>query len=158
MTQLVERAAEILRSNELLSFFSDWQQTGEVTRKDRKALKFNAPKPNVEPGRFTIVYIPGGDLYVYEDGDVEFVDSFDGDDELSVSLEEIRAAQAIMDAQIFSPGFCFQELMTGNEGQTLLKFSDPDFMLLATHILVDPKKCTAEYVPDSDLGTDDIPF
>lgn len=151
MNLLIENVQRILRESGTIGSPRDWPLKAEVIRNGRKAFLFNQAKPS--KGQIYIIS-EDGDLYVYEDGDMEFVMTDDEGVEHSVSLAQIKEAQDIYEnADINCMGWRFSGLVI--EGSKLLfEFMDDDSMLYRPRVLVDVKNKTTEYIPDGD--DDDI--
>ena len=153
MNQLIENAQKVLRLSDVISFPRYWQPKGEVTRNNKKAVAFN----QAEPSKNQIYIISeDGNLYVYEDGDIEFVLTDARGKEHSVSLAQIKEAKELYDS-IHMMSWGFSGLEINEEGKVLFEFMDDDAMLYRPRVLVDVENKRAEYFPDGD-SDNDIPF
>jgi hypothetical protein len=157
MSQLLEQATKILKENRHLVALNHWKPVEEVVRRNKKAILFRDPPPR--PTCIFLILEPG-DLYIYEDGDIEFVDNDEGK-EFSVDVSMMEAAEAIIGEDIVDVGLQGIEF---EESGFVLRFGDNDGVLYRPHYLVNLETKTAEYFSDSDdpeSGTnaeDQIPF
>ncbi|MBI4160760.1 MAG: hypothetical protein HY506_02520 [Candidatus Yanofskybacteria bacterium] len=153
MSQLIKNAQRILKESDVISFPRYWSPKGEVVRNGKKATVFN----RVEPSRGQrYIIAEEGNLYVYGDGDIEFVILANEGKEYSVSLIQIKEAKKLFDEVHMMP-WGFSGLEISEEGKILFEFMDEDSMLYRPRVLVDVENKRTEYFPDGEPD-DSMPF
>lgn len=148
MNEFVKRAQEILKKSEVLSLPKGWKPIGEVPRNGKRAVLFSEGTSSGDDG----------ELYVYENGEMEFVVVDDEGKEHSASLAQVEEAKNIYDRE-HEPFWGFSGLVV-REGKVLYEFMDEDAMMWRPRVLVDLENRTTEYIPDEidDEVKQDIPF
>ncbi len=154
MSLLIENAQKALESSDVLSLLKHWPAKGETVRNGKKAVVFNQAEPS--QGQVYVI-VEDGNLFVYEDGDMEFVLVDDEGKEHSVTLAQIKEAKELYDStHMMCWGFSGLEI--DENGKVLFEFMDEDAMLYRPRVLVDVMNKRTEYFPDGDTDDDNMPF
>jgi hypothetical protein len=150
---MTTRAQEFLKDSDLVGPLKHWVPAGEIIRKERRATRFVGAPP--QPGQLYIT-TEEGELFIYQGGEIEFFVRTESGKEISIFGDLIKAGLEIIEMSEWYMlsywGFCGIE--ESEDGDLLLKFTDPDFTLCTTHLLVNVGRGSVEYVRDPSLLND----